>query len=242
MLTEVHLMPTRRVFAFLAASALFCAFFLVSSAYGQDDSQSLGDAARQARLQKQQKDAPSKDSSAPGNDALAKGGPAKDGPSNDVPTSEAPGKDASSSNATAKDAVPAKAHHVITNEELPSHVGPTWTSAGTPETASDSSEHNSAEQPSSANANANAEQWKSQIQAQKNTIASLESQIASLNDSIHYAGANCVSNCAQWNERQKEKQDQVETMKGQLEQERKRLEDLQESARKQGFGSSVYEP
>jgi hypothetical protein len=236
MLTEVHLMPTRRVFAFLAASALFCAFFLVSSAYGQDDSQSLGDAARQARLQKQQKDAPSKDSSAPGNDALAKGGPAKDGPSNDVPTSEAPGKDASSSNATAK------AHHVITNEELPSHVGPTWTSAGTPETASDSSEHNSAEQPSSANANANADQWKSQIQAQKSTIASLESQITSLNDSIHYAGGNCVSNCAQWNERQKEKQDQVETMKGQLEEQQKRLEDLQESARKQGFGSSVYEP
>ena len=31
-------------------------------------------------------------------------------------------------------------------------------------------------------------------------------------------------------------------MKGELEQEQKHLEDLQESARKQGFGSSVYEP
>jgi hypothetical protein len=31
-------------------------------------------------------------------------------------------------------------------------------------------------------------------------------------------------------------------MKGQLEEQQKRLEDLQESARKQGFGSSVYEP
>jgi hypothetical protein len=51
-----------------------------------------------------------------------------------------------------------------------------------------------------------------------------------------------VSNCVQWNEEQKRKQDQVETMKGELEQQQKRLEDLQEAARKQGFGSSVYDP
>ncbi len=230
-------MPTRRFLVLLAASALFCALFSAFPAYGQDDSQSLGDAARQARLQKQQKDAPSKDASAPSKDALAKDGPTNDGLTKDGLTNVAPSKDASSSDATAKDAVPAKAHHVITNEELPSHVGPTWTSASAPETSNDSSEP-----PSSANANASAEQWKSQIQTQKSTIASLESQIASLNDSIHYASANCVSGCVQWNEHQKEKQDQVETIKGQLEQEQKRLEDLQESARKQGFGSSVYEP
>jgi hypothetical protein len=45
----------------------------------------------------------------------------------------------------------------------------------------------------------------------------------------------------QWNERQKEKQDQVESMKAQLEEQKKQLENMQESARKQGFGSSVYE-
>jgi pentapeptide MXKDX repeat protein len=227
-----HPMPTRRVFVLLAASALFSAVFLAPSAYAQDDSQSLGDAARQARLQKQQKDAPAKDASAPSSDT----------PNKDAQTKAGQSKDASSSDATAKDAPPPKAHRVITNEELPSHVGPSWTSATTPQTSNSSSENNSAEQPISANANANAEQWKSQIQTQKSTIASLESQIATLNDSIHYAGGNCVSNCVQWNERQKEKQDQVETMKGQLEQEQKHLEDLQESARKQGFGSSVYEP
>ena len=225
-------MPTRRVFVLLAASALFSAFFLASSAYAQDDSQSLGDAARQARLQKQQKDASAKDASAPSSDT----------PNKDAQNKDGRNKDASSSDATAKDAPPPKAHRVITNEELPSHVGPTWTSASTPQTSNSSSENNSAEQPSSAGANANAEQWKSQIQAQKSTIASLEGQIASLNDSIHYAGGNCVSNCVQWNERQKEKQDHVETMKGQLEEQQKHLEDLQESARKQGFGSSVYEP
>lgn len=80
------------------------------------------------------------------------------------------------------------------------------------------------------------------IQAQKNALASLQSEIASLSESIHYAGGNCVANCVQWNERQQQKQQQLEGMKAQLEQQQKRLEDLQESARKQGFGSSVYDP
>jgi hypothetical protein len=63
-----------------------------------------------------------------------------------------------------------------------------------------------------------------------------------LNDSIQYASGNCVSNCVQWNERQKQKQDQVESMKGQLEEQQKHLEELQDEARKQGYGSSVYDP
>ena len=87
-----------------------------------------------------------------------------------------------------------------------------------------------------------AEQWQSQIQNQKNAIASLQREIASLSESIHYAGGNCVANCVQWNERQKEKQDQIESMKAQLEQQQRRLEDLQDAAREQGFGSSVYDP
>jgi predicted ribosome quality control (RQC) complex YloA/Tae2 family protein len=46
----------------------------------------------------------------------------------------------------------------------------------------------------------------------------------------------------QWNERQKEKQQQVERLKSQLEDQQKRLEDMQEQARKQGYGTSVYDP
>ena len=119
-------MPRPRVFVLLAASALFSALFLASLAYAQDDSQSLGDAARQARLQKQQKDAQAKDVSAPSSDTPNKDAQSKDGQSKDGQSN-----DSSSSDGTAKDATPAKAHHVITNEELPSHVGPTWTSAST---------------------------------------------------------------------------------------------------------------
>ena len=78
--------------------------------------------------------------------------------------------------------------------------------------------------------------------AQKSAIANLKSDIESLSASIEYAGANCVSGCVEWNERQKQKQDQVESMKVQLAEQEKRLEDMQESARKQGYGSSVYDP
>ena len=220
---EVYSMPTRRILVLFAASAFLCAF----PAYGQDDSPSLGDVARQARQQKQQKDAQSqsKDSSAPSKDAQ--------NPADQTKPDQS--KTASAAGTPARNA-PAKPSHVITNEEIPSHIGSTLTSATGSRPASTPDE-----QPRSGDQSA-AEQWKSQIQAQKAGIAQLQSNIASLNDSIQYAGANCVSNCVQWNQEQKRKQDQVESMKAVLEQQQKRLEDLQESARKQGFGSSVYDP
>jgi hypothetical protein len=203
-------MRTLRVFVLLAASALLCAF----TAYSQD-SPSLGDVARQTRLQKQQKDPQTKEASA--KDASSKEGPGPD--------------------ATAKDAQPPKAPRVITNDEIHSHVGSTATSAHKPE--KDSTPDTP---PGPGDRDARAEEWKSQIQDQKNAIASLQSEIAELTDSVHYTGANCVANCAQWNEHQKEKQDQAESMKAQLEGLQKQLEELQDSARKQGFGSSVYDP
>ncbi len=97
-------------------------------------------------------------------------------------------------------------------------------------------------QPNQSDGKVPAEQWKSQIVALKNNMATLQQNINSLSASIQYAGANCVANCVQWNERQKQKQDQVDTMKSQLEQQQKMLEDLQDGARKQGYGSSVYDP
>lgn len=128
-------MPTRRVFTQLAASALLCAF----TAHGQD-SQSLGDAARQTRQQKQQKDAQAKDA-------------------------------------------PTKSPHVITNDEIPSHLTTTKPAAGGPQTADEPDAALS-----SSDQDALAEQLRSRIQAQKSAIASLQSQIADLSESVHYAG------------------------------------------------------
>jgi hypothetical protein len=168
-------------------------------AYGQDEP-SLGDAARQARQQKQQK-----------------GGQAKDGQS--------------------KDAQAAKPLKVISNDDIPGR---------TPATASSDSDHQprgaSDSQPPVGAGKMPAEQFRSQILAQKNMISSMRSEIDKLNDSIHFAPANCVANCVQWNERQREKQQEVERLQAQLDDQKKRLEDMQESARQQGYGSSVYDP
>lgn len=189
-------MRTPRFFALLAASAL-CAF----PTHAQD-SQSLGDAARQARQQKQQKDANIKS----------------------APT-------------TANPATTPKPTKVITNEDLPeagSIPSPT-PAASQAQTPTEPASH-------SDYLNAVAERMKSQIQSQKASVASLEAEIASLNESVRYAGANCVANCVEWNQRQKEKQDRVIVMQHQLEDQKQHLADLQESARKQGFGSAITDP
>ena len=172
-------------FVLMAVVALTC------SAFGQDPP-SLGDIARQAKEQKQKKEAQSK---------------------------------------AAPDFKPVK---TITNEEMPSRPDSTYATpiGRPPRTGAAPAE----------NVEQSAGIWKSQIQQQKNAISSQQSMIDKINDSVRYAPANCVSGCVQWNEHQQQKQEEVEKMRGQLEQQKKQLEDMQEAARKQGFGSSVYDP
>jgi hypothetical protein len=178
---------------FLRIAAVVCVYGLV--AYGQD-SPSLGDIGRQARLRKQNKEAQSKTQR----------------------TSNTP--------------------KVITNEEIPEHSEP-----ATQASVSDSQDHRATDSsPSSGAAKMSAEEWKSQIQAQKEEVGTLQSNIDKLNDSIQFAPGNCVAGCVQWNERQKQKQQEAEQMRSQLEIQKKRLQDMQESARQQGYGSSVYDP
>lgn len=139
-----------------------------------------------------------------------------------------------------KAAAGAKTAKVVTNDEIPAHIVPVVHPAGSGEASAGHAE--SYGQPSSSGAKLPAEQWKTQILSLKNAIAALQSDIARLNDSIHFAPANCVANCVQWNERQQQKQQQVEVMKSQLEDQQKKLEDMQDTARQQGYGSSVYDP
>lgn len=164
------------------------------------DSQSLADAARQARLQKQ-----------------------KSVDAQTLPTSET-------------DSPASKTPRVITNDEIPEHVDSSITSGRTSyaqERVRTSEDY--------GNQKLSAEQWKSKIQAQKSSIASLQREIAAVTASIHFP-EHCLRNCVARNERQIQKENHVDEMKAQLAEQQKRLEDLQESARKQGFGNSVYEP
>jgi leucyl aminopeptidase (aminopeptidase T) len=177
---------------------LFLLSLLASSlqlpAFGQE-SQSVGDVARQVRMQKENKDAQNQG----------------------TPRSKTP--------------------KVITNDEIPQ------SDAAEPaaESANDARPRTSA--PADAGATkTSAEQWKSLIRAQKNLVSSLQGSIDTLNASIHFAPGNCVANCVQWNERQKQKQKDAERMRSDLDTQKKSLEKLQQSARQQGYGSSVYDP
>jgi hypothetical protein len=218
-----------RVSLLLASLALLLAL----PAVAQDEAPSLGDVARQSRLQKQQKEQAGKTASETAPDAHTK--------------SSAPVKEAGNTGAdgaSAKESKPAKSAQIvpatkkiITNDEIPEHVGPTHTlktnSAG---------EEEDGEAPEGEDGKAPADYWKTRIQSQKNSIAALKGEIDSMNSSISFAPANCVSGCVEWNERQRQKQQQVESMKTQLEEQEKQLEEMQEMARKQGYGSSVYDP
>ena len=119
---------------------------------------------------------------------------------------------------------------VITNEEIPEH----------PQEATDESK--AEEPPSSKMGSKTSEQWKTQIQAQKQVVSNLQGQIDRLNSSIHFVEANRYWNGVQYNQRQEQKQEQVQRMKDQLAQQQKKLEDMQEAARKDGYGNAVYDP
>ncbi len=94
----------------------------------------------------------------------------------------------------------------------------------------------------SGGAKTSPEQWKSLILAQKNMVSSMQNDMERLNESIRFAPGNCVANCVQWNQRQREKQQEVERVQAQLEEQKQKLEDMQESARQLGYGSAVYDP
>jgi hypothetical protein len=237
----------------IALCSIFFVFALIAGA--QDDQPSLGDVARQARQQKQLRDAQPQ---ATGKDINAQNAQAATASNAPIPTAQS-NKDtqngSQSSNAqnsapnsvsqnkaqptAASAAAPGKPpKHVITNDEIPSQGGPTGYRPPVPRSANQ--EPGDGQQ--NADSKPSAEEWTTQIASQKSSIANLQSQIDSLNSSIQYAPGNCVSNCEQWNEAQKKKQDQVDAMKAQLDEAQKHLEEMQEQARQQGYGSSVYEP
>src|SRR5437016_4295922 len=87
-----------------------CAFLFTLGAHAQDEP-SLGDVARQSRLQKQQKNPDAGKDSAPAP-------PSKDGHSKATPT-----KDSSTKDIPPKPGDAPKVKKVITNDEIPEHIG-----------------------------------------------------------------------------------------------------------------------
>lgn len=87
-----------------------------------------------------------------------------------------------------------------------------------------------------------AARWKAQIRAQENQITAIQDRIDRLNGSIHFADDCAMGWCVGWNQRQVKKQGQVESLRKQLDEQKEHLAEMQEAARRQGYGSSVYEP
>jgi len=127
---------------------------------------------------------------------------------------------------------------VITNDEIPER----------PESSSDPSSMDDEARPwqtspvATGGSKKTAEQWKAEIQAQKNDIAALQAQLDRLKASIRFVQANLYVNGAEYNQLQLRKQQQAERLQKQLDEMKQKLESTQEAARKAGFGNAVYDP
>jgi hypothetical protein len=130
---------------------------------------------------------------------------------------------------------------VMTNEDLSKHPD-SETDSATKDTKDEHTGDQRSAKSSRPAAGQSAEHWKAQIVIQKRSIAAQQEQLERLRASIHFVEANRYVNGAQYNEQQRRRQIQLEQAEKQLEQQKKRLADMQDAARRAGFGNSVYDP
>jgi predicted RNase H-like nuclease (RuvC/YqgF family) len=134
----------------------------------------------------------------------------------------------------------AKPKKVVTNEDIPEHPDASSDSASSIPSASEVL-HEDSSPPAGAVLQAG-DQLKAAILRQKTAVADLKTQIDKVQDSIHFVEANAYRNGVEYNKLQAQKQQEVQRLQGQLEEQKKNLEQMQETARKTGFGSSVWDP
>jgi predicted nucleic acid-binding Zn-ribbon protein len=87
-----------------------------------------------------------------------------------------------------------------------------------------------------------AEEFKQEIQKQKDAIAAIQERIDQLQPTITYVqnNRNVYTNAPEYNEAQKRRQQELDRLKGILQEQQDELKDLQEQARQAGYGSAVY--
>ena len=133
-----------------------------------------------------------------------------------------------------------KPKKVVTNEDIPEHPD---ASSDPPSSSATSSQgaHDDSSAPAEAVLQAG-DQLKAAILRQKTAVVDLKAQIDKVQDSIHFVEANAYRNGVEYNKLQAQKQQEVQRLHGQLEEQKKNLEQMQETARKAGFGSAVWDP
>ncbi len=137
----------------------------------------------------------------------------------------------------AKTAAPRK---VLTNEDISASADTSSSPPAPPNTLTLPS--SSSTQTSAGEFARTAEKWKALILERKKAVASFQSQIEKAKGSIQFVEANAYSNGPQYNQEMARRMEEVHRGEKRLEEEKKKLEELQEAARKAGFGSSVYDP
>ena len=146
-------------------------------------------------------------------------------------------KDAKDAPAKAKDA-PGKAKKVVTDEDMPEHAPDSDEAVAGPD-----GPHDEASVPKSADdVVRTGDQWKAAIAQRKAALAELKNRMDKLNGSIHFVEANAYRNGVEYNKKQAQKQQDVERMQAQYDDQKRDLEQMQENARKAGYGSAVWDP
>jgi hypothetical protein len=135
----------------------------------------------------------------------------------------------------------AKSKKVVTNEDIPEHPEASSDSAASSSAAASEVARDDSSPPAGAVLQAG-DQLKAAILRQKTAVADLKSQIDKVQESIHFVEANAYRNGVEYNKLQAQKQQEVQRLQSQLEEQKKNLERMQETARKAGFGSSVWDP
>ena len=131
---------------------------------------------------------------------------------------------------------------VITNANLPKDPDADQEPAEAQSEASASSQaadHRSAQQRLAEQRAA--DQWKRQILAQENKMATLQARIDQLNASIRSAGGS-VQYEGPYNRYQARKLERVAQIQLQLDEQKMKLDQMQEAARHAGMHSAVYDP
>jgi hypothetical protein len=142
--------------------------------------------------------------------------------------------DSSSDGPTSQAGAQPKTSRVITNDDLPTHHAALAAAAA-------AQTRGNLRPTGGSEIKRPAEYWKAQALQLKNSIAQVQRHIDTLTDSLHAVLTNSTDEPV-WNYREKERQRQITDLQAQLNVLRRRLEDTQEAARRQGYGSSVYDP
>ncbi|HKT23203.1 MAG TPA: hypothetical protein VJR04_01290 [Terriglobales bacterium] len=88
-----------------------------------------------------------------------------------------------------------------------------------------------------------ADKLKGAIQDKKKVIATIQDEITKLQSTINYVqnNRNIYTNAPEYNEVQKRKEQEVDRLKGILQEQQDELKQLQDTARQAGYGSAIYD-